>query len=220
MRRRHEAGFSFIEIMVVMGIIVVLMGMVAVIIPRITEKSRQTKSADNLRQLVLFSMDEATTDISKWPPVNGKSFTLWHVATGKINRKRAENLSILFSPGDSNYTFEAVGLKGYEGLTKDALRDGTQDFKNLTSYAGRRNKEREHKLTAAELDKTAMVLCDDDDGPLHHAGGLMAAYSNARTEFLEWDELEVAAPEDEKNPEGLLGDNSPHEDLKHMSSSN
>ena len=32
--QRREAGFTFIEILVVMGIIVVLMGMVAVIVPR------------------------------------------------------------------------------------------------------------------------------------------------------------------------------------------
>jgi prepilin-type N-terminal cleavage/methylation domain-containing protein len=218
MKRRQQAGFSFIEILVVMGIITVLVSMVVVFIPRITEKSRQTKSQDNLKQLVMFMLDDAATDLSKWPPVSGKAFTLWPVAKGKLNRHRAENLSILFSPGDTNYTFDGVGLKAYEEITKDSLRDGTYDVRKFTSYAGRRNGEKEHKITAAEMDKGALVLCDDDDGPLHHAGGLVVAYSNGRTAFLSWSDLEITEPEDEKNPEGLLGDNSPHEDLKHVSS--
>jgi hypothetical protein len=65
-----------------------------------------------------------------------------------------------------------------------------------------------------------MILCDDDDGALHHEGGLCVAYSNSRAAFVKWDELNVPEPDDSENPEGLLGDSAENEDLKNMSSGN
>ena len=37
--------------------------------------------------------------------------------------------------------------------------------------------------------------------------------------FMDWSDLEISPP-DPKAPEGLLGDSSPNEELKHMSSRN
>jgi type II secretory pathway pseudopilin PulG len=221
-RRRREAGFSFIEILVVMGIITVLVGMVVVLIPNITEKSRQTKSIDNLRSLATMIMGEGALNLSKLPPADGKAFTLWPVATGKISKKSpgGKDLEVFFSPGDNQYSLQAVGEKSYEGVTRDSLREGNQDFRAYTSYAGRRNKTPGHKLSSSELGRGAMILCDDDEGSLHHAGGLCIAYSNSRSAFVEWHELNISEPDDADHPEGLLGDSAENEDLKHLSSGN
>jgi type II secretory pathway pseudopilin PulG len=219
MQSRREAGFSFIEIMVVMGIITVLVSMVVVVIPTITEKANQTKSKDNVKSIITMYLAEGTA-ISSWPPANGKAFVLWAVASGKIDKRTPKNLEVLFSPGDGNYTLENAGVEAYGEVTKQALKDGTQDFAKLTSYAGRRNKEREHKISADDVKRGVIVICDDDDGPLHHPGGLVVGYTNSRVEYLDWDALGVDPPENEKEPTGLLGDSAQNDELKHLSSGN
>ena len=219
MHRRRQAGFSFIEIMVVMGIITVLVSMVVVVIPQITEQANRTKSKDNVASLVKMFLVEGPA-VSAWPSVDGKAFTLWPVATGKIDKRTLKNLDTLFSPGDSMYKLADVPEGDWAEVTRKTLLDGTTSLAKFTSYAGRRNKVREFKITSDALSKGTMVLCDDDDGPLHHGKGLVAAYSNGRTEFHDWDSLKIDPPANEKQPEGLLGDASPNEDLKAMSSGN
>ena len=222
MNRRRQAGFSFIEILVVMGIISVLVSMVVFVVPMIQEKTRQTKSVDNVRGMLLYYTGAGAGLSTGWPPYNGKNFVLWLVAKNHIDRRDDKQLQILFSPGDtSNYTFEkAGGIKAYEALTLNSLQTENPDLLKLTSYAGRRNKEKEHALTASELSKNAIVMCDDDDGPLHHPKGIVVGYSGGAAKFVEWADLGMGPPQDEKHPEGILGDNSPNEDLKHMSSGN
>jgi prepilin-type N-terminal cleavage/methylation domain-containing protein len=219
MHRRREAGFSFIEIMVVMAIITVLVSMVVVVIPRINEQANRTKSKDNLGTLVTMFLDEGPA-VSSWPGVNGKAFTLWPVAAWKIDKRNLKNLEVLFSPGDRYYTLGNVPEGDWAEVTKNGLRDGTSNFARFTSYAGRRNKEKEFKITSDELSKGTMVLCDDDDGPLHHGKGLVAAYSNRRSDFLDWEALKIDPPENEKDPAGLLGDGAGNDELKQMSSGN
>ena len=218
---RREAGFSFIEILVVMAIISVLATMVVVVVPMIQEKAKQTKSKANVGDLVKF-YQAAECGLSKpWPGFNGKNFVLWLVAYNHIDRRRTQNLDVLFSPGDTNYTKDKVPDKLWETVTPEALKsEGHEDFKQLTSYAGRRNREKLHMLTSSELSKGAIILCDDDDGPLHHAKGLVVGYSGGDVRFMEWSDLNLPPPTDEKDPKGLLGDPSPNEELKHVSSDN
>ena len=49
---QRSAGFTFIEILVVMAILVTLMGMVAVIAPHVIGKGQQVESIHNVRSLV------------------------------------------------------------------------------------------------------------------------------------------------------------------------
>jgi prepilin-type N-terminal cleavage/methylation domain-containing protein len=219
--KRRQAGFSFIEILVVMGIISVLVSMVVVVVPMIQEKAKRTKSTDNVRSMILMYIAGGAGMEKPWPKFNGKNFVLYLVATDKIDRSKTQNLEVLFSPGDSKYTLEGMGPKDYAAVTKSALTsEGHDDFRKLTSYAGRRNRETGHSLTSEELSKGALVLCDDDDGPLHHSAGLVMGYSGGVARFVEWADLDMSKPADTDNPEGILGDNSPHPDLKHMSSGN
>ena len=219
--RRRQAGFSFIEILVVMGIISVLVSMVVFFVPMIQERARRTKSVDNVSGMLKFFLADGLGVSKPWPAYNGKNFTLWLVAANKIDRRDDKQLQVLFSPGDQYYTFDkADGVKGFASLTLELLRTENTDLIKLTSYAGRRNKEKEHLLSSSELSKGAIVLCDDDDGPLHHKDGLVIGYSSGQARFVEWSDLGMGPPADEKDPQGLLGDNSPNEDLKHMSSGN
>lgn len=218
--KRREAGFSFIEILVVMSIIVVLVSMVVVVVPKIQEKAKQTKSADNVSSMIKLFIAADVGMKRGWPSLNGKNFVLWLVASGQISKKNRDSLEILFSPGDTYLKMGDRELKDYEPVTLEALKsEGHDDFKRLTSYAGRRNKERAHTMAPSELEEGALIICDDDDGPLHHARGIIMGYTNSNAKFETWIDLGFEPP-DEKEPKGLLGDNSPSEKLKHMSSDN
>ncbi len=215
--KRRQAGFSFIEILVVMGIISVLVSMVVVLVPFIQERGKRTKSADNVRTLGLYFVGGGAGLEKPWPKYNGKNFVLWLVASNKIDRRDEKQLQILFSPGDAELVFP--GKKEYESLTLESLKNSNPDYLKLTSYAGRRNAEREHVLDASEQSKGAPIMCDDDTGPLHHKDGLVVGYVNGQAKFVEWADLGIPPP-DAKTPEGILGDNSPNEDMKHLSSGN
>jgi type II secretory pathway pseudopilin PulG len=222
---RREAGFSFVEILVVIGIIVVLMSMVVVLVPMIQENGRRTKSMDNVKTICQYLQSEAKIEVGKWPQFNGKNFILSLVATNTLNRANMDNMAILFSPGDGNYTLGAVSKKDYEAVTLEALKtEGHTEFLKLTSYAGRRNREKGHKLTAKALEEGSLIVCDDDDGALHHSQGMVMGYTSGNAKFVKWSDLGISPPADPDNPVDLLGDNAPTtnngEELKHMSSGN
>jgi prepilin-type N-terminal cleavage/methylation domain-containing protein len=211
--KRGEAGFSFIEILVVMGIISVLVSMVVVLIPNLQERSRQTKSKDNVKSMITLMLGRATE--KGWPRYSGKNFVLSLVATGQIDQRNSQNLEILFSPGDTLYSLEAADRDRYADVNKKKLKAG-DDFHELTSYAGRRNGDREYLITPDQLKMGTMVMCDDDDGPLHHPDGIVAGYTNGAVKFLEWEDLDMVKPEDPDNPDEFLGDASGHEILQKL----
>jgi type II secretory pathway pseudopilin PulG len=218
-RRRAEAGFSFIEILVVMGIITLLASMVVVIIPIINERAARTKSQDNVKNIVIM-MQALNTNISQWPPYNGKCFTLAPFAHGIHNADQPGALETFFSPSDAQYKAGAVEPADYKALTKQKLKAG-EDFKRLTSYAGRRNGEgAEFVMTSADTSKKGLIcFSDDDDGPLHHKAGVVVAFGNGSTEFITWGDLEgMSEPKNERAPDPFLGENASNELLKMLSS--
>ncbi len=202
---RAQRGFSFIEILVVMAIISVLATMVVVVIPRITETSKQTKSQDNVKNICTFLMLRAQKKGWKALPYNGKNFTLAVVAHGDIDLRQKANLETLFSPGDVEYGLEFAEFKRFEEITKEALKADT-DFHELTSYAGRRNAEKDFRITPSQEQAGTMIICDDDDGPLHHKDGIIAGYSNAAARFIEWEDLGMSRPDNPDAPDEFLGD--------------
>ena len=103
------------------------------------------------------------------------------------------------------YRLELMDDDQWKGITSKALRGGF-DGEAYTSYAGRRNAERDHLITPDQEKQGTMVICDDDDGPLHHPSGIIAGYSNNAVRLLTWDELEMERPEDADDPEPFLGD--------------
>ena len=213
--QRREAGFTFIEILVVMGIIVVLMGMVAVIVPRAQEKAKQTESINNVRNMAIIFSERSIR--KHWPRYDGKNFVLSLVALKLVDIRNPDNLAIFFSPGDEVYTLELATPERFADVTKQALKSG-QDFHELTSYAGRRNEDRDFLVTPDRLKMVVPIVCDDDDGALHHPDGLVMGFTDGSAKFVDWEDLGMAEPEDKNNPQPFLGDNAETEKLRAMSS--
>ena len=218
-RRRPQGGFSFIEILVVMGIITLLASMVVVIIPIINERAARTKSQDNVKQLVSMMM-AINPNISQWPPYSGKNFTLAPLAHGVHNADAPGALEVFFSPSDANYKTSGVEVAMYKAITKQKLKAG-EDFHTMTSYAGRRNGDgNEYVLTSSDTSAKGLIcLSDDDDGALHHKAGLVVAFANARVDFMDWSDLGTPEPKDERNPDPFLGESATSELLRMLSSS-
>ena len=215
--KRREAGFSFIEVLVVMGIIVVLMGMVAVVVPRVREQSKQTQSTNNVKNLVTLLVDRSLR--KSWPRYDGKNFHLSLLASGTIESSNADNLEVFFSPGDTIYTLELATPERFKDVTIQALNAGT-DFHDLTSYAGRRNSgaDREWVITPNKEKIGVPIVSDDDDGPVHHPAGMIIGYTNGSVKFKEWADLGMSRPENPDDPEPFLGDEASVEELRGLSS--
>jgi hypothetical protein len=139
------------------------------------------------------------------------------VENEQIDIRNPQNLEILFSPGDENYKFGKVTVDRYKEITKAALKSG-QDFHELTSYAGRRNADKDYLITPDQMKQNTIVICDDDDGPLHHPDGIIAGYSNGNVRFMEWEDLGMRKPEDADHPEPFLGDQASNDNLRKLSS--
>lgn len=215
---QRQAGFTFVEILVVMSIIVVLAGMTMVIVPWVQERGRQTESINNVKNLVLLLSDQAQTRRS-WPGFNGKNFTLSLVATNAVDRRRKDNLRVFFSPGDRTFVYLDTDFAKYDDITLQSLRQGGQDNRPLTSYAGRRNRETEFRITPDVESMGAVIICDDDQGNLHHPRGLIMGFTDGGSRFIEWADLDMAPPEEiEGEVEPFLGDDAANDELRAMSS--
>ena len=215
-RTRRVGGFSFIEILVVMSIIAVLTSMVVVMVPMILEQGRITQSKDNVRTIITFMIARRTSRSNAgWPPYNGKNFVLDVVATGQLDARNPQNLEVLFSPGDVLCRLDLVDEAEWANVTPKALKNGL-DCSRLTSYAGRSNAERHGLITPDQEKRGVMILCDDDEGPLHHPAGIVAGYSNGGARFLEWADLDLGVPADPDDPDPFLGDAAENDELARM----
>jgi hypothetical protein len=133
----------------------------SVMVPVSRRKQELTKSADNVSALLKYYIADGAGIVRPWPMFNGKAFVLWLVATDQLDRRDPRQLVILFSPHDAERSLEkAGGVAAYAGLNLDSLRSGGIDVSKLTSYVGRRNREKEHLLSASELERGAAVIAD------------------------------------------------------------
>ena len=74
--RSRESGFTLIEIMIVMAIIVTLAGMVMMIVPYATERSKRLNCANNLSQLGKILVSQATVEACGPGLCTGNEFTV------------------------------------------------------------------------------------------------------------------------------------------------
>ena len=180
-------------------------------IRRVADPARReaiAQSIDNVRTMILLYTGAGAGLEIPWPKYGGKRFVLWLVAKDLIARNDEKHLSILFSPADdARSLIKAGGLKAYETLTLPTLKDPAIDVSALTSYAGRRNDEREHVLSAAELQSNAAIIAD-----LSLPGGVILGYCGGAARWVTAEELGL--PPDQPI---VVGDASPNEMLKHLS---
>ena len=167
---RRESGFSFIEILVVMGIITLLTSMVVMVIPWIRERGNQTKSKDNVSNLVKLMLDMSMHGKEKgYPPYNGKCFTLSPLAVRRHRPGRARRARGVLQPERRALKLSRVDVAKYRGITRASLKQG-DSYKEYTSYAGRLNRETDCRMAPSITSQNGTImLCDDDDGPLHHS---------------------------------------------------
>ena len=102
---------------------------------------------------------------------------------------------------------KAGGAGAYAALTKASLKDSSIDVSALTSYAGRRNDEREHLLTALDQQNNAPIIAD-----LSFPGGVILGYVGGAAKWVTAEELGL--PPDQPI---IVGDASPVEALRHLS---
>ena len=117
------------------------------------------RSMENLRTIAALIMTRARAKGWKAFPYSGKNFVLASVAHGDLDPRIEEELGVLFSPGQDAYAPDKIALSAYGYVTRGALRGGV-DFHRLTSYAGRRNAEREYRLTASDLVTGTPIVAD------------------------------------------------------------
>jgi hypothetical protein len=138
-------------------------------------------SREQMRYLLkLFLSTPRSAPGAPWPALDGKNFLLWIVAVDQLDRTTDGTLRQLFSPADRQCVYP--GLAAYAAVTHESLR--TTRHPRLTSYAGRRNAQREHSITAAELAEGAALIAD-----LSFHDGALIGYSDGSVRWLTRREL-------------------------------
>jgi len=180
--KRRQAGFTLIEVLVVLTILATLAGMVVVIIGPSERKRIQLECTNNVSGLV--RMIEAGSG-SRYPDAAGPDFVLYLVRKGEI--AGPDNLKVLFCPGDHEESFD---LAGGEAAYADLVL-GTGDHDHLTSYAGRDQADR--MCRASRGSPRAQVLIADDSEDHHFNLGIVVGLTGGSARFRDrMDDYELA----------------------------
>jgi len=123
---------------------------------------------------------------------------------------------VLFSPNDVYFTLAMADIERYDDVTREALR-AKEDFRELTSYAGRRMAEKRYWATGTP-ERSPMLICDDDEGPLHQLDGLVVGFMDTSVRFMTWGDLGIFQPDDPDDPDPFLGEDAAANELGALSS--
>jgi len=188
-RTGGEAGFTLVEILVVITIIAALIGIVAAIIPQAQQASRKVQCANNLHNIGGMLVQRQT---GKGLGSRGGAALLLQVY--KLGMIRKGDEKVFICPGDKiargqdpeNPDF----VKRYDNIDLDNIDP------LIISYAGRNRKN--YPIKADSREKQAWACdCQGDDGRSgHHQGGLNVLYDDGSVVFLDNEALGLG-PEDE-----------------------
>jgi len=177
-----EAGFTLVEILVVITIIAALIGIVAAIIPQAQQASRKVQCANNLHNIGGMLVQRQT---GKGLGTRGGSAMLLQIY--KLGMIRKGDEKVFICPGDKM-------TRGQDPEAPDFVkRYDSLDLENvdplLTSYAGRDRKN--YPIKADSREKQAWAAdCQGDDGRTgHHPGGLNVLYDDGSVVFLDSEAL-------------------------------
>ncbi len=160
-------------------------------------------SMDNIRTLLVFMIARRTGKVTGgWPRYNGKNFVLSVVATNDLDRRRAENLELLFSPGGPTARPDP---KRFREITKLSLKEG--NFQDCTSYAGRRNMNRDWLITPDQEKRGTPLIAD-----LHFDDVAIVGFSSGAVQVMTREQLGLG-PDDPI----VVGDKSKSEILQALS---
>jgi hypothetical protein len=174
----------------------------------VVEHLKSTKAmAESLKHLRHMATMLAERSIRKrWPRYSGKRFVLSLVADRLVDARDPRSLAVFFSPGDEERSVEKATLDAFGGVTAPSLKEGL-DCDALTSYAGRRNADREWMITASKLKVRVPILAD-----LSFEGVVLLALTDGTVRVKTREELGI--------PAGVpitVGDDAPCEELKGLS---
>jgi hypothetical protein len=193
--------------LVATAVAAVVVAALVALTPRVIETRCRVSSRGNVRGIVSLLVERGRSPRG-WPRYDGKNFVLSLVAFNLVDRRNRANLEIFFSPGDRKHALARVAARRYDEIDRESLEDG--DFHELTSYAGRRNRGEAHRLPDDVPDDAAgnarMIVCDDDDGPLHQPAGLWVGFTDGSVRVLEWEDVQISPPEDPDDPQPFQGE--------------
>jgi len=117
--RRRRAGFTLVELLVVIGIIVVL---VAILLPAVSsarERAKRTACLSNLRQIGTGMMMYANTFRGKYPNGNPKQTASSYTETNKVltylaNQFLGKSAAVFHCPSDRDPVPERIETADYD----------------------------------------------------------------------------------------------------------
>jgi prepilin-type N-terminal cleavage/methylation domain-containing protein len=185
--RGASGGFTLIEIMVVMGLIAGLVGMVALVVPQMMEKGKQTTCRNNLRQLGNTYQGYAI-DISKpvRPPHSGVAMWLYYRTVKNDIREGAE--AVLFCPGDPSAQVP-TGPDASARYDDIDLRNPPHD---LCSFAARDFLNYPIRPGAKSIQ---IIGCDRnglDGRTLHHEDGVNIVFDDSSVAYYDREMLGIS----------------------------
>ncbi len=187
--RSRQSGFTLIEILVVMAIIVSMAGAVMLIVQRGTRESKKTNCMNNLRQMGTVMV--ANHASGPWPKKSGAGFLLdlWFTST-----EVQGDVKVFICPADENAVEDPGGdvhKAMFEGLERK-LETWPED---ITNYAARLTRSNPLRSSAKE---NQALACDRNgltgDDP-HHGDGLNVLFEDGKVEYLDRDKLGLGPDE-------------------------
>ncbi len=194
MKTSREAGFTLIEIMIVMAIIVTLVGLVSVGVPKILEHQDKLKCQNNLKEIGQLLITRRSD--KGWPSDRGAGFLLRSFLEETELQKNPE---VYICPGDDAHAFKDLSSEDYRDELLKLLEkyDGNKPEnrmnsalpENMISYAGRL------RAVPKEGNDKVPLACDrqgEFGEEMHHKGGINVLYEGGGVSFRERDYFDIA----------------------------
>ena len=169
---KKHAGFTLIEILVVIAIIATLAGMTAMLVGPGRESQHRVQCMNSLRNLAGLIENVSPNGI---PNYSGARLVLYLVQRGELQGRDA--LNELFCPGDLEESLEQLG--GPDAYADLDLK-GSDDYDAFTSYAGADQSNPQYRLSSAG--KMQAMLADDSED--HHGDkGFLIAFTGGTVKW-------------------------------------
>ena len=183
--RRVAAGFTLVEILVVITIIAALISIVAAVIPQAQQASRKVQCANNLKNIGTMLVQRMTS--GKGMGTKGGSAMLLY--TYKLGMIRKGDEKVFLCPGDIIVRQQNLDdpdfRKRYDNIDVNNIDP------DIISYAGRNKKT--HPIKADSREKQAWA-CDCQGADMrtgHHQGGLNVLFDDGSVEFKDHEALGI-----------------------------
>jgi prepilin-type N-terminal cleavage/methylation domain-containing protein len=208
---RREAGFTLIEILVVITIIAALSGLVVAVVPIAIEKSKETACLNNLLQIGgILSGLKSSGELQQY---SGAAFVLQAAEFVKD-----DDLSMFVCPGEAvNPDDPRPDVKGDRFINlfreeMDLTAGKVED--RMCSYAGPNLRKFPPAKVGRDSQRTRLWACDKcRNGHAHH-DGIAVLHESSKVEILRMRDLKG---HDDGENRILVGPNSPDSRLMVMS---